>query len=433
MTYSAPRQGLFAIIILVSASLHLLFFVIGQEYKLTQQYQAVAQQEVVLLAEEMTAPLNAVDRVSMSVIAGRYIQDEIIDFIGVYDSADNLLVPVGKESKDGFIDKEVVTSGSSVLGSVVIHTKAISRAKIISDNWLFLLGIFALYSMIWLIYGYLARPSKELRDEIANDVRIRLLATGILSPHLQMDASSHISEGKEDTQSVVTEQEPQAQAVVVTEALESDQPEEVNNLNDLSQQLPEDEQNSLLVVQIRFEDPHQLLDTVSHQTKSIYFSLYDQLLNKSVQELLKLPILAGVSLFNIDAYDNKGALVILKAQNRHAKVGTAAIMLAKLVLMLNQIVYEKHRELKRFCLPVRTMVSDVGQAEAVVMVAKKHNENPLILVPASVISQVENYIELGKLLEPLTVSERESRFLKKVSQSTAERLQKVRDAVLLSD
>ena len=101
MTYFAPRQGLFAIVMFISLSLQLLAFVVAQEYRINQQNQDGVKHDTILIAEEMSIPLNANDRVSLSVIAEHFIKDDSIDFVGVYNNENQLLVSVGKESESG--------------------------------------------------------------------------------------------------------------------------------------------------------------------------------------------------------------------------------------------------------------------------------------------------------------------------------------------
>jgi hypothetical protein len=190
---------------------------------------------------------------------------------------------------------------------------------------------------------------------------------------------------------------------------------------------------SLVAVQIRFEDPDDLLSAVSHHTKSTYFNLCNQILVKAVQELLKLPVLSGVSLHSLNDYDDNGTTVLLKADNRHAKATTAGVMLARLIVMLNQIVYDKHRELKRFCLTTRGMVSDFEHQKEIVAVSKNHRERVLILIPEAGIIEAKSYVNFERLSKPRTALERQSYYLKLVSESTLQRLFQVRDAVLLSE
>lgn len=415
MIYPAPRQGLFAIIILVSISLTLLFFVVSQERNLSAAYQTLGEQKTLFLAEEMKAPLSAVDRVGMSVIANHYLKDGMISFVAVYDSDNNLLIPTGKESLDGFVNKETITLGNQVLGFVEVHTHAVSRAKIIADNWLFLLAVLILHAFIWLLYGYVARPTKELQQQITEDVRQRLLNTGILSPHLQSSPKIEI---------------PSTESVQSFTKQSTSLPDE-KKPHTSSTQVPNNP--DLLVIQVCFEDRNLLLDTIGYHAKSAYFALCDQLLRLAVDELLNLPVLSGVSLHSLTPYTHKGAAVYLSANNSHAKAALASVMLAKLMMLLHQVVYDKHRELKRFCLPVRTLVSTLPQMDNIIMVAKRHLESPLVLLPEKELLKLATYVELGKLLDPISVSERECRHLKKVNEATSDRLQKVRDKVLLSD
>lgn len=426
MTYFAPRQGLFAVIILISMSLHLLFFVVSQDYTQSKQQQAIAEHKALLIADEIAIPLNAQDRISVSVIANRYIKDNQVDFIGVYDSKDNLIVPVGKESPQNFVANESITLHNQVLGSVVVHTHAVNRAEIISQNWVFLSAMFVLHIIIALIYGYIARPSKNMLKKIADDMRSHLLNSNVYSA---------ISSAPPQDDVVITPVSPSP----VSPSNDTDQQTTVTSTpspkenKDDSQPPKNSTKSSHMVIQIRFDDANNLMATVSHHTKVAYFSLCTELLNRAVVELLKLPVVSGVSLLEIDDYNEKGATVTLKADNRHAKVAVAAMMLAKLMTILNQIVYDKHRELKRFGLPVRATISDIDHKDDVTQVAHKYKERILILVSDSDLHELSTYSELDKLINPRTVSERQSRWLKAVSESTANRIETVRDIVLVSD
>lgn len=409
MTYLAPRQGLFAIIILFGIALHLAFFVISQEHRLTEQYQRILDREVVSLAEELSTSMSNKDQVSMSVMASNYVKNDSIDAVAIFDSKDKSLVSVGQKANQGVAAHSMITLDNKVLGSVQLYAPKISRAQIISDNWLFLAATLVLYVLIFFIYGYVARPSKEMQQQMAKDIRDELLALGMLSPQK-------------------TEAEPVIQPNSQTQVAQPD-----NMFNPVPpKSLVNEDIDKLRVVKICFEDNNKLLETIDYHTKSTYFALCNQLLDRAVYSLLGLSLFAGVSVFDIEYYDNQKALVILKADNPDAKVALAAVMLAKLMMMLNQIVYNKHRELKRFCLQIRTLVSKVDKQDAVADVAKKHRESPLILVSATDLAQIGIYGELGRLSELTTVDERESRYLSGVSPAMGERLISVRDMVLLS-
>lgn len=430
MTYFAPRQGLFAVVILLSLSLHLLFFVLGQNHRLTEQYQQIAENNANIIAQEVAIAMQAKDRVSLSVIANRYAQDDNVDFIGIYDTKDTLLVPIGKQTDHHIIAHVPITVDNQVLGSVGVQTKAVNRSLIILDNWLYLISVLVLHFIIYLVYGYIARPSANMLKKITEDVRLRLLASGIVSEEQQMH---HIAPAslvaappldKEHNDKTTDDDHTTAQKT------DKSSPPVINDTLPPAEDLPF---ISLVAVQIRFEDPDDLLSAVSHHTKSAYFNLCNQILVKAVQELLKLPVLSGVSLHSLNDYDDNGTTVLLKADNRHAKATTAGVMLARLIVMLNQIVYDKHRELKRFCLTTRGMISDFEHQKEIVAVSKNHRERVLILIPEAGIIEAKSYVNFERLSKPRTALERQSYYLKLVSESTLQRLFQVRDAVLLSE
>ena len=154
MTFLAPRQGLFAAIILISLCLHTLFFVVSEEREIKDEQRAVAEKSVALLAQELKVPLATNDRISMSVVADKYVKESQVSFVGIYDAKDQLLVPVGSDNDSGVALRESVVSGSDALGSVVVKAADVSRAEIISKHWLFLLGALGLHAKLRMLYDY---------------------------------------------------------------------------------------------------------------------------------------------------------------------------------------------------------------------------------------------------------------------------------------
>lgn len=415
MMFLAPRQKLFAVIIVISLCLHTLFFVLSAKRNMQEYYRAAAEQSVIELSQELKVPMAMGDRISMSVIADRYLKEKQLAFVGVYDAKETLLVPVGEDHDDGMVLKESIVSGSSALGSVVLKTPSISHAHIISHHWLFLVAMIGLHTILWLLYGYFARPTREFKEEIAKEIRKNLLAKGVF---IQSDPTHHHATDADDAHA--------------THAAHAD----FANVHDESAHQTDKNTKANLdghLVQIIFDDPHQLLSTVSLDVKTAYFALCDQLLDKAVLHLLELPLLTGVEAEIIKRYDDKGAKVLLHAATAPAKVATATVMLSKLMLMLNQVVYDKHREIQRFALPIRTTASHADEADAVLQLTKKRRETPLILIDEKARDEIKPYAQLTPFSYPATVQERESRALSSVTQATAERLFTVRDKVLLSE
>ena len=82
---------------------------------------------------------------------------------------------------------------------------------------------------------------------------------------------------------------------------------------------------------------------------------------------------------SISPFDDRGCRIVLSGKDKYSKSALASILLAHLILMLNQIIYDKHRELKRFALPMRTYVSDMTRQDEVAGVGIKHRKTPYLV------------------------------------------------------
>ncbi|UNU73706.1 hypothetical protein LU293_02000 [Moraxella nasovis] len=420
MTYLAPRQVLFAFVVLASLCLHILFFIVSEERQMRETYQTAIQQSADLLAQEMTVPLPASDRVSMSVIGKRYVDEEQIAFVGVYDTKDVLIVPVGNESGDGASVKVPVVTGDKALGSVVVKAESIGRASIIAKHWLFLLSSIALHAILWLLYGNLARPTQEMQLKIAKDVRNRLLEHGVL---IHPDSFMHEEKSRQDLSVMQTTHAHKDQDDSTAKATT----DELKSADDSTHQKAD------FVVQVLYNDPNNLLSAVHVDTKKAYFSLCTQLLEKAVVHLMTSPLVVGVKARVIKDFDDKGATVALYGEDDRAKVATAAFLLSKLVIMLNNIIYEKHRESQRFALHVKTVVSDAVYADTMRKMTKRHDQSPMLLLDEVSYNEVKVGAELEPITDTTVGTDSTMYQIVSLTSATTDRLQSLRDGVLLSD
>ncbi|WP_049236531.1 hypothetical protein [Moraxella canis] len=413
MTYLAPRQGIFAAIVLASLVLHLLFFVISAERGISAQNQQAVERSVMMLSQEIAAPLAAYDRVSMSVIAEPYVDEPMIAYVGIYDSQGGVLVPLG-ESAEGYRAEEVVTSGEQVLGKVVVQAKTVSRAEILSGNWVFLLSVIGLHIILWLIYGYVARPTEDLKAQIAKDVRTELLSKGILTEQATTAPAAH-TQAAEDSEAAPDEE--------VQASTENHHDSDHTKL----------ELAAAYTVQVKFQDPHNLLTAVSIESKEAYFALCDQLFERACHALLELPLFAGVAMTDQNPFTEQGASVTLYATDDHAKTAAAAALLSQLLLMVNEVVYQKHRELKRFALPIKTVTSDSELSDVAKSILTMRKEKSLIIFGEAGRNQAAMYMTLAAITHPSTVHERDGREVVGMTSATADRLKIARDKALLGD
>lgn len=425
MTYSAPRQGIFAIIMLASLGLHLLFFVISSEHQSNKNNQIIAEKTVEELMSALSVPLATEDRVSMSVVANNYAKHPEISFVGIYDTKNNLIVSVGNEQSGGYRTKNTsISSGDKLLGAVAVEMKVVNRALILSQQWIFLLTTLALHLLVWLAYTFMARPSSELKEQITKDVRANLLTQGLLGEETTKREASDT-----DFQSVEADGVTQTVSIDVETSVKSE-----SNHSDASYFDDYDKDKGSMyryVTQICFHDPNRLMDAVSFDTKQAYFALCNQLLEKSVEKLLEQPLLKNVQIHHLKSFDDTGAVIeFAPATLDHDKPATAALMLAQLMLMVNEIVYRKHRDIGRFALTMRAMASDVSQMNSVHTVSARRNLQLVLLFDQAAKAEIIPFFHLKHLEKPASVAERECQLIDAMTNSTAIRLRNVCGRVL---
>ena len=481
MTYLAPRQGLFAIILLVSFCLQTLLLVISTDQQLSKSRALKGEQMVAQLIDEARLSLENKDRVSLSVIANRYTSEQDVTRILIKDNKDDILVPVGNAPmQQGDTIRQIATNGDAVIGSVALTLKDVSKGEIIAMQWPFVIGTMLLHLLLWLIYGYLARPTKEQISALSRNIQdlyreqynqgdqrgysrdLERGTGGSLADGTPSDSQMAGLAAKSETAGNAAHARPFNVHNEVNEYLRTQQnqssSDETGSLTATSEGDIEDKvvstakrhshssqsggQTSKLSatravdsvrVQILFHDEFNMLERLAPAQRLPYLALCTQLLNQAVTELLKQPLLLGVSATNEAHFEDDGASVVLKADNSHAKVALAGVMLAKLYLMLNKIIHDKHIELSRFALPAKAGVSDDAQSEPMTHLLQSigKKEQLLILLPAAGLKQISNHVQVHSIMRPTTVYERECAIFDGGNDAMIQRLADVRNAVLM--
>ena len=510
MTYLAPRQGLFAIILLVSFCLQTLLLVISTDQQLSKSRALKGEQMVAQLIDEARLSLENKDRVSLSVIANRYTSEQDVTRILIKDNNDDILVPVGNAPmQQGDTIRQIATKGDAVIGSVSLTLKDISKGEIIAMQWPFVIGTMLLHLLLWLIYGYLARPTKEQINAISRDVQdlhreqylqinqhdysresrehnpeieraatdfnnpanageTNSLGKGQASDHAasadtgnekasgqKLDIHGAVNQyirGQQNSESATDSTAADfesshvsgtaiKQAESSTTELYSSDKSDIDTSSDVSAttsqhgaaRLSATREFDSVRVQIAFHDEFNMLERLAPAQRLPYLALCTQLFNQAIAELLKQPLLLGVSAMNEPRFDDSGASVLLKADNSHAKVALAGVMLAKLYLMLNKIIHDKHIELSRFALPAKAGVSDDAQSNAMTQLLESvgKKEQMLILLPNAGLKQISNHVQIHSIMRPTTVYERECAIFDGGNDAMIQRLADVRNAVLM--
>ena len=91
---------------------------------------------------------------------------------GGSNNNDDILVPVGNAPmQQGDTIRQIATNGDAVIGSVALTLKDVSKGEIIAMQWPFVIGTMLLHLLLWLIYGYLARPTKEQISALSRNIQ----------------------------------------------------------------------------------------------------------------------------------------------------------------------------------------------------------------------------------------------------------------------
>ncbi|KRG33056.1 hypothetical protein [Psychrobacter sp. P11G3] len=472
MTYLAPRQGLFAIILLVSFCLQTLLLVISTDQQLSNSRALKGEQMVAQLIDEARLSLENKDRVSLSVIANRYTSEQDVTRILIKDNNDDILVPVGNAPmQQGDTIRQIATNGDAVIGSVALTLKDVSKGEIIAMQWPFVIGTMLLHLLLWLIYGYLARPTKEQINALSRDIQelyrdqYRPVDQRGYDRELERQSAPNLADSQvatDNTANATDDEVTNARKFnvhnEVNEYLRTQQNQETGSDTDNLAGAGEGSESEIadtggvasqaashtsklsatrsvdsVKVQVVFHDEFNMLERLAPAQRLPYLALCTQLLNQAVTELLRQPLLLGVSAMNEAHFEDNGASVVLKADNSHAKVALAGVMLAKLYLMLNKIIHDKHIELSRFALPAKAGVSDDAQSEPMTHLLQSigKKEQLLILLPNAGLKQISNHVQVHNIMRPTTVYERECAIFDGANDSLIQRLADVRNAVLM--
>lgn len=450
MNNLAPRQGIFAVILLVSLCLHVVMLMFSTEKQQYDDRTQKGEKIVEQLSREAIVALANQDRISLSVLANRYQLDNDVAKLAIIDQNNQALVQVGQsQTQAGQVIDQPIIQDNRVLGHAVITMKAIAKGEIVSAQWLYILGSAILHGFLWLIYGYVARPTAQQLAQIGEKVQQRIaIARGLNT----LDATAEASEDEtlgEHTDTTATDtstpkksiqdflQPPKTLAQGNTTAFTTAQTTNDTVKTQSDMQVNAERLNKeVFELQIRFADEYQLLSKVAPEIANPYLQLCEELLTRACDSLFSntdAPLnryLDGVSVETPLRFGKQGAVVHLVGSPQQLPL--ASILLAKLMIILNQVVYEKHRELSRFALPMTVGVGRTQQFDDMQRLMTNHakEDGLLLLYPKSALKALTGQVQFKNLPQPTSVVERESVRYVGLSQTLMKALIIKRDAIL---
>lgn len=455
MNHLAPRQGKFAIVLLISFCLHFLMLTFSSEKSQYEQRTQKGEKIVEQLAKEAMVGITSKDRISLSVLANRYQVDQEVAKIVISDQNNQPLVQTGQAQNEvGQVIDNPIIQNNQVLGHATITMKAVSKGEIVSSQWLFVLGSAILHGFLWLIYGYMARPTQEQLAQLGEKVQQHIaLARGSLastSPVLTADSELQLDEdalyNKAEYSSATAQ--PAATGKTINDFLNREksksvkdipqtQPTATNMTDNLAQEATVDSQKQPEIeLQIHFYDQYHLLKRVAPEVAKPYFQLCNQLLMRASNSLFNSSnnvlnrYINDVYIKDTSHFNANGAVVHLAGKAEQLPL--AAVLLSKLLIILNQVVYEKHRELSRFALPLTIGTSISHQFDDVQKLMANHakEDGLLLLYPLDLLKTLDGKVQFKNLQHPTTITEREMVWYNGLSETLMTELIAKRDEIL---
>ena len=455
MNHLAPRQGKFAIVLLISFCLHFLMLTFSSEKSQYEQRTQKGEKIVEQLAKEAMVGITSQDRISLSVLANRYQVDQEVAKLVISDQNNQPLVQTGQAQNEvgQVIDKPIIQN-NQVLGHATIIMKAVSKGEIVSSQWLFVLGSAILHGFLWLIYGYMARPTQEQLAQLGEKVQQHIaLARGSLAStnpaltaggELQLDedtlynkagdsnaAAQPAATGKTINDFLNREKSKSAKDITQTQPIATEATENLAQETTVdSQKQPEIE------LQIHFYDQYHLLKRVAPEVAKPYFQLCNQLLMRASNSLFNSSnnvlnrYIKDVYIKDNSHFNANGAVIHLAGKAEQLPL--AAVLLSKLLIILNQVVYEKHRELSRFALPLTIGTSISHQFDDVQKLMANHakEDGLLLLYPLDLLKTLDGKVQFKNLQHPTTITEREMVWYNGLSETLMTELIAKRDDIL---
>lgn len=162
MTYLAPRQGLFAIIVFTSFCLHCLLMVVSTEHQIEDSRQQKGERIVAQLIDESSMALENKDRVSLGVMANRFANEADVARLQIRDANEQVLVQIGDAPlQQGDLIVGQSKQGEAVIGDVSLTMKQMGKGEIFTMLWPFVLGSALLHGLLWLTMVILLAQPKS--------------------------------------------------------------------------------------------------------------------------------------------------------------------------------------------------------------------------------------------------------------------------------
>lgn len=410
---NAPRQGLFASLLIVSFALHTFLLVLATTHQLNENRTSQGQLITSQLVTDSLSELEPANRVSLALLANRYATNPSVASIRILDAKGQVLATGGlTKTRDGEVFVRDALQNEKKVGLIEITLIEPSMGEILRTQWLAILFSFIIHALIWVAYRAIARPSRtEYLARINNESRLKF---------------------EIQTLTQALEQEKHNAALAIAQAQQA-----VKNKAKEKEHKPAVLESDSLSLNIQFYDPKQLLDSVNKTVSVPYFNLCQIFLNKATELCVQRYKLNGSDISTVHKFDEKGATINIAADKPNALA--CLTMISAVFQLLSEVLYKRYREEKRFVLQTRSAIaSKVEEMQLSSVQASEHLSQHLVAkesalhVPNSLLKDVSEHFQLVSMPNPTNVLTRHAFVVNGMDAETAELAQTFRTEILKS-
>ena len=409
---NAPRQGLFASLLIVSFAFHTFLLVLATTHQLNENRASQGQLMTSQLVTDSISEMEPANTVSLALLADRYATNPSVASIRILNANKQVLATGGQtKTREGEVFVRDALQNEKKVGTVEITLIKSSIGEILRTQWLATLVSLFIHGLLWLAYRAIARPSRtEYLARINNESRLK---------------------HEIQTLTQALEQEKHTAAVAIAQAQQN------------AQNKPKKEHkpvvldNSSLALNIQFYDPKQLLDTVNKTVSGPYFNLCQLFLNKTVDLCIQHYKLNGSDITTVQKFDEHGAVISISAEIPNAL--QCLTMISAVFQLLSDVLYKRYREEKRFVLQTRSAISSAVEAmqlssaqAAERLVQQLTAKENAVHVPNHLLKEISDHFQLVSLPNPTNVLTRHAFMVNGMDCEAAELAQSFRTEILKS-
>ena len=410
---NAPRQGLFASLLIVSFAFHTFLLVLATTHQLNENRANQGQLMTSQLVTDSLSELEPANTVSLALLVNRYATNPSIASIRILDAKNQVLATGGQSrTREGEVFVRDAIVNEKKVGTIEITLIQPSIGEILRTQWLAILLSLLVHGLLWLAYRAIARPSRsEYLARINNESRLK---------HELQLLTQALEQEKHQTALALAQAQQQPKPVMSPKANKAiEQSQDQNNI----------------ALNIQFYDPKQLLDTVTQSVSVPYFSLCQIFLNKSIELCVQHYKLNRSDIQTVQPFHEDGATLSIAANTPNAAACMA--MIGTVFQLLSEVLYKRYREEKRFVLQTRSGLSTAVEAMqlSAVQAAERlvhqlsARENAVHL-PNELLDELSTHYELVSMPNPTNVLMRHAFMVNGMDSQSAELAQSLRTEIL---